>query len=287
MVVSGPFAGGIMVSARSAVRSARRLRRFVQPMERASEVLDRMAALPFADVATITNRRPVLVLAPHADDESLGCGGFIAQACAAGEDVHVAILTDGCQSHPHSSAYPPAWLKALREQEAAEATATLGLPPGRLAFLEYADGAAPRRGQPLRDAASRLAGHARARGIATVCASWQHDPHPDHVAAHRITALAARLAGLRHVSYAVWGWTLPRTTWLPREPIRGIRLDITANLAVKRRAIACHRSQMTDLIPDGQDVFRVPPGLLELCDRPFETFLWNDGLWNDGLWNDG
>ena len=73
---------------------------------RAADVLARMASLPFADVATIAGSGPILVLAPHPDDESLGCGGLIAQACAAGIEVHVAILTDGSMSHPNSAAFP-------------------------------------------------------------------------------------------------------------------------------------------------------------------------------------
>ncbi len=259
----------------SVVRRLRRLRRFVQPMERATDILAQMTTLPFVDLATITERQPILVLAPHPDDESLGCGGLITQACAAGEEVHVAILTDGSRSHPNSQTYPAQRLKTLRECETAEATAALGLARGHLSFLEYQDAAAPLRGKRLRVAAERLADYVRAHGIGTVCATWNHDPHCDHIAAHRITAQASRLAGFRHLSYAVWGWTLPRTTWLPRTPIRGFRLDITDSLAVKRRAIACHRSQMTDMISDDRSGFQLPQTLLDICDRPFETFLWN------------
>lgn len=235
-----------------------------------------MAGLPLADLDTITGRQPILVLAPHADDESLGCGGLIAQARAAGQDVHVAILTDGTRSHPNSRAYPAQRLKALREQEAADAIAVLGVAPGRLWFFGHRDAAAPLRGEGLRRAAGQLAGYVRAHGIATVCATWKHDPHHDHLAAHRIAALARRQAGFRHLSYAVWGWTLPRTAWLPRTVVRGVRLDVTHSLAMKRRAIACHVSQMTNLIDDDPAAFRVPQALLDLCDRPFETFLWED-----------
>ena len=242
-------------------------------MERAPDILAKIAALPTTDVRTITGRRPILVLAPHADDESLGCGGLIAQACAAGHEVHVAILTDGTLSHPGSPSYPPARLKALREAETREAVAALGLPPGRLLFLEYKDGSAPRRGRPLRAAAERLADILRQRGVGHLFASWRHDPHPDHVAAHRIAAAACRTTGAHHLSYAVWGWTLSRRVWLPRTLPTGFRLDVTASLPVKRQAISCHRSQVTDLIGDDPNGFRVPDSLLDLCNRPFEAYF--------------
>ena len=39
----------------------------------------------------------VLVIAPHPDDEVLGCGGTIAKYVDNGDDVYVAIVTKGCE----------------------------------------------------------------------------------------------------------------------------------------------------------------------------------------------
>ncbi len=265
-----------MIAARLITRRLLKLRRLVRPMDQAADVLFRMANLPLVGTTTVTEKRPILILAPHADDESLGCGGLIAQACAAGETVYVAILTDGTGSHPNSQVFPPARLKALRERETADAVATLGLQSDHLSFLEYTDALAPLSGRPLMRAAERLAEYVRARGIATVCASWKSDPHCDHIAAYRIAAQASRLTKFRHLSYAVWGWTLPGSTWLQRSLIEGFRLDISDSLNVKRQAIACHRSQMTSMISDVPTGFQVPQQLLDICNRPFETFLRND-----------
>jgi hypothetical protein len=44
---------------------------------------------------------------------------------------------------------------------------------------------------------------------------------------------------------------------------------------VKRQAVDSHNSQMTGLIDDDPDGFTVPPNLLDLCNRPFETYLTN------------
>lgn len=262
-----------MASLQGLTRRLKDTARFVTPMDRAGDVLRQMATLPFGDIGTIAGADPVLVLAPHPDDESLGCGGFIAQACAAGIEVHVAILTDGSASHPGSRAYPPSRLVPLRAVEAEAAVQVLGVPADRLHFLNHRDGGAPLAGAALTCAASSLAALARTRAIGTVLATWQHDPHCDHLSAHRIAVLAAAAAPFRLLSYPVWGWTLPATRWLPRQAIAGWRLDITAELATKRRAIDCHRSQMTGLITDDAAGFVLPQALLDACSRPFEVFL--------------
>lgn len=43
----------------------------------------------------LTTSGPVLVVAPHPDDEVLGAGGTIARLASEGRDVHVAIVTKG------------------------------------------------------------------------------------------------------------------------------------------------------------------------------------------------
>lgn len=41
------------------------------------------------------NARRIAVVAPHPDDEILGCGGTMARAAAAGAEVHVVVVTRG------------------------------------------------------------------------------------------------------------------------------------------------------------------------------------------------
>ncbi len=73
----------------------------------ASDVIVAMEHLPDAELHTILGGERPLILAPHADDESLGCGGLIAACCERGQQPVVAILTDGAASHPGSKRYPP------------------------------------------------------------------------------------------------------------------------------------------------------------------------------------
>ncbi len=70
----------------------------------------------------------VLVIAPHFDDEVLGCGGLLASLAAAGAAVHVLYLTDsagGVEGLP--AGVDRASYRATRRGEADRAAAILGL----------------------------------------------------------------------------------------------------------------------------------------------------------------
>lgn len=248
------------------------LRRFAAG-ESAATILARMRALPFAAPEALLGVGTPLVLAPHPDDESLGCGGLIAACCAMGRPPIVVVLTDGAGSHPNSVVFPPARLVALRAAETRAALTALGLPPSRLHVMGLPDGQVPRAGPAMEHAAAALAEIAQRGGVGTILCTWEHDPHPDHVAAHAIAARAATLVGARLLSYPVWGWALPPRRRLEVGPIAGARLDITAQLPAKRRAIAAHASQHGTLVADDPRGFRLPATLLAALDQPFEVFL--------------
>jgi len=56
----------------------------------------------FAFLGGVLNKRSVLVIAAHPDDEVLGCGGTIARHAQAGDEVHVVILAEGLTSRGSS-----------------------------------------------------------------------------------------------------------------------------------------------------------------------------------------
>jgi LmbE family N-acetylglucosaminyl deacetylase len=236
---------------------------------RAADVRVAMESLPNADVDVILGGERPLILAPHADDESLGCGGLIAACCARGVQPLVVILTDGTGSHPGSKLYPPERLRQVRAGEARRAVATLGLAPENLAFLDYPDTALP----VSQAVSSRVATLAREHGCNIMLAPWVHDPHCDHEAAAIMAREAAEAANCRLLSYPVWGWLLPPQQLLPVNEVAGFRLPIAAHLEVKRNAVAAHASQYSDLITDSPDGFRLPPELLSVFERPYEVFL--------------
>jgi LmbE family N-acetylglucosaminyl deacetylase len=235
----------------------------------ANDVIVAMEHLPDAEIDTILRGERPLILAPHADDESLGCGGLITACCQRGQQPVVAILTDGAASHPGSKQYPPERLRQVRAQEARQAVGTLGLSPENLVFFNYPDTALP-SSQAISEQVAMLA---RDRGCTVMLAPWLHDPHCDHEAAALLARDAARRARCRLLSYPVWGWLLPPDQPLPVKQVVGYKLPIAAHLQVKRSAVAAHASQYSTLIDDSPQGFRLPPELLSIFERPYEVFL--------------
>jgi LmbE family N-acetylglucosaminyl deacetylase len=237
-----------------------------------SKVRSALSSLPIADLNRIAGRNTAMILAPHPDDESLGCGGLIAELCARGCPPVVVIMTDGTASHPSSPSYPPARLRDLREREAIAAVSALGLSRERLHFLRLPDGGMPADGVSYHRIIAAIGRILQNYHCDTIFAPWFYDPHCDH----RTTQVMARALAITFnatvLSYPVWGWLLSSAAVIPR-PVTGWRLDIGAHMPTKRIAINSHRSQYSDLITDDPKAFRLPVDLLSIFEQPFEVFL--------------
>lgn len=242
-------------------------------MIQANLVLRAFRELPFVDLDNLVKGDAAMIIAPHPDDESLGCGGLIAQLCNRKRFPIVVIVTDGIGSHRTSRLYPPDRLRALREQEARRAVTILGLPLDRLIFLRLPDGAVPLSGPKFDAAVNQIVDLARIHGCRTILAPWLYDPHGDHEAAQFMARSVGNMIDAPVLSYPVWGWLLPDNSKLPDLTLQGWRLDITHNMVTKRRAIVAHASQYTDLIRDDPDGFRLPADLLTVFEAPYEVFL--------------
>jgi LmbE family N-acetylglucosaminyl deacetylase len=238
---------------------------------RAGTLLAQARESPCVDLATLTGNAPVLIMAPHPDDESLGCGGLIAACCEAGIPVEVALLTDGAGSHPGSRTHPPKVLARLRATEMVEALAELGLASDLLHELGWPDSGAPSTGGDFDRAVSQMIALVQITGAHTIVAAWRHDPHCDHEAGAIIAATAAHATRARHLAYPVWGWTLEESTLVSAG--RAMRLDVGRHLPAKRRAVSCHRSQHGEVITDSPGGFRLPAALLEACLTGHEVFF--------------
>ena len=243
----------------------------------AGEVLTVAHSLPFRLVRDVLEDRPFVVVAPHPDDESLGCGGLIAGACRQGLRGKIVIVSDGAGSHPNSKAYPPDRLSSLREQEATQAGAELGLKPGEMLFLGLPDRFVPCKGEAAERAIGVIVGCVKEIGAGSLFVSWRHDPHSDHAASYQIAReVQRRVQKVQLFEYVVWGHTLPPSTEV--DPIQGgfrISIDHEAR-EKKRRAIAAHRSQTSALIDDDPGGFLLSQIDLAHFDLTYEFFLEGD-----------
>lgn len=243
----------------------------------ATSLLGRPEDAPLRSRDALASFGRTLVVAPHQDDESLGCGGAIALLRELGHPVHALFVTDGSKSHPTSHRYPAPKLSQLREREALAALATLGVAGEMVTFLRLKDGATPLPGDPAFDAAAmRCRAVIADIGSATILLPWRRDPHPDHRATWTLVdaALATLQPRPRMVQYLIWFWTRAEPGDAPTEHEAGAwRLDIADVLPRKLAAIAAHRSQTTGLIDDDPQGFRLAPEMLALFARPWELYL--------------
>lgn len=209
--------------------------------------------------------RPTLVLAPHPDDETLGCGGLVARLRQRAVPVSIVFMTDGAASHAdvHSSD-----LAVTRRREAVEASSILGVEESDLHFLGHPDGALH---AAETTATRQLAWLFDALAPMQVLLPHPFEPNADHSATFRIADLAARQRGVPvdGLLFAVWLWdqwpwtnplSAPRGRHGRREMIDVARrgrlgfglgrqlthvVEIGDLLDVKRAALAAHASQMS------------------------------------------
>ncbi len=214
-------------------------------------------------------RAPVLVVSPHPDDESLGCGGLIALLRREGSTVRVVMVTDGSGSHPNSPSWPAARLAALRRDETLAALHILGVAEAEVSFWMLPDRFAPMPGDPGFDAAvARAQAELSEFAPATLVIPSHCDAHGDHRAASEIwrRATAGMACVPRILEYVVWpSGDLPDET-------RRRELDISGVLARKTAAVAAHRSQHGGVVTDDPEGFCLPADLLARAGRDHEIF---------------
>jgi LmbE family N-acetylglucosaminyl deacetylase len=145
----------------------------------------------------------MLVIAPHQDDEIIGCGGALALQVRAGRGAFVVILQDGADGHDELGMERQD-LVALRNEESRRAAAQLGIEAPL--FLGYADLTAN-----MPAATEQLRRIIADRKVDAIFTPFVLDGHPDHRAANYILAGALRDIGwnVRVFGYEVWGLAVP------------------------------------------------------------------------------
>ncbi len=187
--------------------------------------------------------RRVVVLAPHADDESIGCGGVIALHARAGAQVRVAVMTDGALGDrrfartdlpPAARALMRAELIRTRRDETIDACKALGAP--NPVFFDAPDGALA----PNPALVERLGSLLDACKPELIYLPFLMDQHEDHWQTNRIFNLALARCGPWQKALLVRGYEV----WSPLVANRLV--DITAVAAQKVAAVRSHASQLRD-----------------------------------------
>lgn len=218
-----------------------------------------------------------LVVAPHPDDESLGCGGVIALLRQRGQVVPVLFVSDGSMSHPNSKRYPLEARRDLREREAQTALEILGVASPDITFLRLPDTRVPvPTSDNFTEAVTMICEQLERLRPQTVLVPWRRDPHGDHRATWHLlrAAVDQHEAPIRWLEYPIWVWESKEPDDLPT-PADGawFRVDVSPVLPQKRRAIAAHVSQTTQLIDDDPEGFTLAPQMIRHFTQPYEYFL--------------
>lgn len=94
--------------------------------------------IPVPQYGLPPTKGPILVIAPHFDDDIIGCGGTLLKYFQQGVEIHVVYLTDGTGGAP--SEVSSCDITNIRYQEAKESIYALGIHNAKLHCLNIKDG---------------------------------------------------------------------------------------------------------------------------------------------------
>jgi LmbE family N-acetylglucosaminyl deacetylase len=211
----------------------------------------------------------LVVVAAHADDETLGAGGLIARAAARGIPIDVIVVTDGSASHPESPTHSAEDVAQVRAAEVRAAVARLA-PAAEVVVLGVPD----REVKASRaEVESRLSDLIR-DATSVVAAPWRGDGHGDHREVGEAAASVAAAVGARFVEYPIWmwHWGTPDADAIPWPDLRALDLDEDA-ISRKRNALAEYRSQVVGLSSEAGDGPMLRSDFLEHFTGSREVFV--------------
>jgi LmbE family N-acetylglucosaminyl deacetylase len=200
---------------------------------------------------------PILLLAPHPDDETLAAGGFIASQRNRGVDVRVAAVTNGENAYKDATG-----LGVVRRLEQEKALKMLGVPRSSILRFEFVDSDVTAREDEL---FSRLLPLVSSN--THLVAPWKHDFHPDHEICGRVAEQIATETGAKLTSYFFWTWHRGSPELI--EDLDLVKLPLNnSEIQAKAAALLCHRSQLEH--PSGEPI--LPEYLLRPARRSYEVF---------------
>jgi LmbE family N-acetylglucosaminyl deacetylase len=183
-----------------------------------------------------------LVVAPHPDDDVIGCGGSIIHLIRNGHTVTVVYMTLG---EAGSLVYPKEELRRIREAEAHEAASFMGVDD--LIFLQNADGCLSADAENL----TCLTRIIRAKRPGILYFPHAGEGCRDHRITHEICAEAvkrARGAWFQECPGEPWSVenVLCYEVWTPLTEVSYVE-EISDCVDLKLDALRCHRSQLASI----------------------------------------
>lgn len=182
----------------------------------------------------------ILVIAPHPDDEVLGCGGTMVKHILGGDEVYLCIIT---------KAYPPEWPESEVEERKKEVlrvngildikkTYFLDLPTVKLDTL------------PQKELNEAIAQVVRDVKPDVVYIPHRGDVNKDHRLVFDASVVAARprpssvikkILSYESLSETEWAAPFPENAFIPN-----VYVDISETLEVKLKAMSEYKSELKD-----------------------------------------
>jgi LmbE family N-acetylglucosaminyl deacetylase len=197
----------------------------------------------------------ILVISPHPDDESIGCGGTIRKHISEGDNVQVIFLTSG-EKGGHGKSEDETIV--IRENEATAAAAILQI--SKIDFWKEPDG----KFQPSEKNVNRLLDKIKTFQPNIIFVPHNDEEHPDHRAAAQLVSNALDVLSLTIEKPLV----LMYEVWTPIQKMDHI-VDISDYINEKRNAIRAHKSQC--------DVLKFDEAILGLNRYRGEMHSWPGG----------
>lgn len=233
------------------------------------------------EVVDLPPGNSVIVLAPHPDDESIGCGGTICKYIESGASVRVVIMTDGCQGDRElrkikvgskQRVQLESDLAEVRKQESRSALDVLGV--SDIHYLDAPDGKLLGN---TNETATTLAKLLEEQRPDAVLLPFLTDRHLDHFATNSCLVKACEkldagwTRNLQCIGYEIWSPIYANTI-----------VDISDLMPRKHAAIECYKSQLKDndyiAGVSGLNKFRAISGLTgghyaeAFFSAPFQTY---------------
>ena len=225
----------------------------------------------------LSTAKRILVVAPHPDDETLGCGGLIADTVSRGGSVFTLFVTDGGASHPESAAWPRRRLVAERQKEAEMALELLGAGDQPRAFLRLRDSDMPKPDSAQwQSLISSIMTTLVDFDPELVLLPWRRDPHCDHREAYELLTEALDLAGgpAQRLEYAIWLEELGAPEDFPQPgEIEPIELPIDRHRAIKEAAVKAHSTQLGEIDEEAPGGFFLGRETLARLIGPVEIYF--------------